>query len=636
MNRPTPTLLVKKILPTFAAGIALAILAGCSDGGGSQDDVATFEVKRGNMVVDVLVGGSIHALESLEIRSQIKLNDGVKILEIIEEGYEVTPEDVKKGKVLVRLDPSTIEQRLVDHEVEFQQTRSAYTEARQELEIQQSENTSEIKLVRQAARFSLLDFQKFVGEKAAREILRSLDLPYDNDTLEKYEQDALRMIIDSFNEEELKLSETEEDPTQDLAEASVEDDGSSSENTPPPAADTDETPATAGLDISPIAADESTSLASKVDFGRYLTGNKLGEGQAEQTMRRLHDEALVAKTELGVVAESVEGAKRLREKEFITRTTLENELVSLEKAKLTLQTAETELDLFRDYEFPKEAEKMLSNYEESLLELVREHREGVAQLAKRESQYRSARRRYELELKQRLDLEEQLASCIIRAEKPGLVSYGGKDRSYYNSRYYESITEGATLKMGQPVITIPDMSRLAVDVEIHESHVKKVALGQKAKITVEAEAGRSLDGRVTKLAVLPDSNASRYNPSLKVYPATIEIEGSHDWLKPGMTAKVEIIVKELDEIVYIPVQAVFVKDDAHFCYVKKGASDYERRLVATGDHNDEFIEIPEGLEEGDVVYLKAPDGFDRATEELPEASGLTGELKKKKEEGGSA
>ncbi len=420
----------------------------------------------------------------------------------------------------------------------------------------------------------MLDFQKFVGEKAAREVLQSLSLPFNAETIAAYEEEATKLILNSFDTQSLLTEES--DPTND-------------------------SPFTGG--------GGSDSRASEVDFAILLETDRLGAGEAEQTMRRLKDEALVAQTELAVVTESVAGAKRLHEREFITRQTLDNEMVGLEKAKLSLQTKETELGLFRDYEFPKEAEKYLSNFEESLLELIREKREAIATVARAQAKYRSAKRRYELELKKREDLQAQLESCIIYAEKPGLVAYGGGNDNYYTSRYYDAISEGATLKLGQPIITIPDMSRLGVDVAIHESHIKKIELGQRAIITAEAVSDRPLKGKVSKVAVLPDSNASRYNPSLKVYPSTVEIEGTQNFLKPGMTAKVKIIVDELEGVLYIPVQAVFVEKNQRYVFVRKGNS-YKRQAVQIGSYNDEFIEIVEGLAEGDRVALRMPDGFD--------------------------
>ncbi len=574
----------------LVAAVGLGVFFSFRDSGevGDSTDVPVYESQRGDLVIDVLEGGNIQALNYLEFRNEVKSSAGVKILEIIEEGYMVTEEDVENEKVIVRLDQSGLEEQIVDHDVDFQQTEALYAEAKQNIEIEESEALSDIKAERQILRFALLDFEKFVGESAAQEILKKLKLPYDTDSLDAYEAKATELIVTAFD-------------TKNLAESTSED-----------------------VEEKPFTGQAGDSLAAGVNFEAFLADEKLGDGEAEQTIRRMRDESLVAASQLAVASESVQGAKRLRDRDFITKQTLENELVNLDKAKLTLQTKETELDLFQDYEFPKEAEKMLSNFEEALLELIRTKREKMAKMAQVYARYRSYKRRYELELKKRKNLEEQLASCVIRAELPGLVAYGGANDNYYTSRYYDGISEGATLKTGQPIITIPDMSQLGVEVNIHESHIKKIELGQTVYITAESVPDKTLTGRIAKVAVLPDSNASRYNPSLKVYPATVEIEGTHEFLKPGMTAKVEIIVKELENVVYVPVQSIFIENDQHVVFLKKGSS-FEKVNVEVGANNNEFIEIVEGLEELQPVMLKMPDGY-----EPPTSSEMAGSASQKR------
>ncbi|NRB72822.1 MAG: efflux RND transporter periplasmic adaptor subunit [Verrucomicrobiales bacterium] len=576
----------KWVIMVIGVAIASSVYFGfknTTSSSGGDEILPSGTAQRGDLVIDVLEGGNIQALKFLEFRNEVKLSGGVKILDIIDEGYMVTEEDVENGKILVRLDESNLEEDIVDHDVAFQQTEATYAEAKQNIEIEESEALSEIKTERQQLRFSLLDFQKFVGLDAAESILKKLNLPFNNETLERYEEEATALIVKSFDSER-------------LAESAMEEEG-----------------------MNPFELEAESSLASNVNFDSFLENEMLGDGEAEQTIRRMVDEALVAASQLSVVEESVEGAKRLHERDFITKQTLENELVSLDKAKLALQRSETELELFRDYEFPKEAEKMLSTYEEQLMELIRTKREAMARMSQIYARFRSAKRRYELELKKRQKLEEQIASCTIRAEIPGLVAYGGAEENYYTSRYYEGISQGATLKTGQPIITIPDMSDLGVEVNIHESHIKKIELGQRAYITAESVPDQTLVGKVAKVAVLPDSNASRYNPSLKVYPATVEIEGTHEFLKPGMSAKVEIIVEELIDVIYVPVQAVFVENQEHFVFLKT-SSGYERHLVEAGSHNNEFIEVISGLDEGDEVLLKMPEGYEPAELEVASSS----------------
>jgi len=157
-------------------------------------------------------------------------------------------------------------------------------------------------------------------------------------------------------------------------------------------------------------------------------------------------------------------------------------------------------------------------------------------------------------------------------------------------------------------------------VRIHESYIKKIKKGQKVRITVDAFPDKLLEGEVSKLGVLPDSQNRWMNPDLKVYLTTITIDAVHDWLKPGMSAKAEILVKELPDVVYVPVQAVTPVEGKQWCFVANGHGQ-ERREVEVGEFNDEFIEIKRGISEGEKVCLRslvAPEQKPAKAEEKPQ------------------
>jgi HlyD family secretion protein len=203
--------------------------------------------------------------------------------------------------------------------------------------------------------------------------------------------------------------------------------------------------------------------------------------------------------------------------------------------------------LFKKYEFNKQCSTLIAAYREALNKLQRTIRSNRSRMAQAETRFMTAKRRYEMELTQREGLEHQLKACVIKAAQPGLVAYGDLNAgSNYNYNY--PIEEGATVRLRQTMLTIPDMSQMGVKVNVHESQIKKVRIGQPVKVRVDAEPGKELDGRVAELAILPDSSSSRYTPNLKVYPCIIHINGYHPWMKPGMNAKVEIIVDQLADV----------------------------------------------------------------------------------------
>lgn len=613
----------RRTLLAAAAGVVVIVGVVISRSGGEDSvrQIAGFEVQRGNLLIDVTQGGDVQALQALEVRSEIEVSQGTKILSIVEEGYEITEQDVAEGKVLVELDSTGLREEITRHEIDLQNALTNLLEAAENISIQASENQSAINDVRQVVRFALLDFEKFMGTEVARGILEERGLPYDAETFEQYE-----LAMDADLERQVIA-----------AQATIGNgNGNGNGNG---VGTTDLVSGASGDELAMIVSADlhlrpDIPDVSQINFLGYIEDDALDDGEAQQRLRQLQDDALLYQSEVALAEENIEGSKRLAERQFITRSALEGEMMSLEKSRLALQTAQTALDIYRRYEFPKLAEETLSNYNEALQRMRRVKREARSRMAKVEALHRSAEHRYRLAEQKMAHLEFQLESCIIRAERPGLVAYGSPSDNRSRRTTYDPIGEGATVRLRQAIITIPDMSRMSVAVGIHESHVKRVSIGQRARIIADAEPDRVLEGRVAELAVLPDSSNFRHNPNMKVYPARVNIEGTHEFLKPGMNARVEIIVNELEDVLYVPVQAINVRDGTYFCFVRNGSRG-ERRRVEVGEFNDQFIEIRSGLAEGEEVLLSPPAGFgdsdgdndlpgseviDHPMEEVPEAA----------------
>jgi hypothetical protein len=100
-----------------------------------------------------------------------------------------------------------------------------------------------------------------------------------------------------------------------------------------------------------------------------------------------------------------------------------------------------------------------------------------------------------------------------------------------------------------------------------------------------------------------------------------------------MSAKIEILADQLNQVLFCPIQAVsFVKNE-HVVNLVKGSSS-EQRVVEIGQFNDEFIHIKNGLKEGDVVALRAPEvpkELDQKTSEEPKAASATTKVSQSKD-----
>ncbi len=645
-----------------SAAFALIIVFGIGSSNSSNSEVLTFTARQGDLDITVLEGGALEALQSQEIRSRVRGREGVKILSIVEEGYRVTPEDVAAEKILVELDTAALIDEQLNQEIAVETAEASYIEQKAQYEIQLNQNLTELNDARQTMRFARLDFEKFLGANIVNDIISQLEIEERLAAAEKAQQANQQAALSTSApqiEEPAPESDFELDidslpaPVQDrVRQMLAENNGelppemlermqriASGEFTPgqgrptggprrprpeapSPAtelADVEAAPEPEALTLQPINSDpieESTTLLmddsymairSQLDFTQYADIEQLEDGEAKQQLRALLDELQVAQEEYLLAQDRIEGQRRLEARGFITPTELEAEELNLSKASNKQQEKETALALYIQYTFPKDAEEKLSDYENSVMGFQRQLIDNIAEEAQQRARFRSAERKFNLERVKLADVNEQIEMATIRAERPGLVVYGAADQnaSRFRRSTEEAIQEGATVRERQAILTIPDMREMAVKVNIHESAVQRVAVGQRASVTIDAFPDARLDGVVTKVAVVADSANSFMNPDLKVYPTTIKIDGEHDWLRPGMSAEVEILVQRLQDIVYVPLQAVSYFDDRRVVYLPR-AGEPQMREVETGTFSDSFIEITSGLRAGEEVLLLPP------------------------------
>jgi multidrug resistance efflux pump len=647
--------------------VTLLVVASGEDG--VNNSAVTFTARRGDLDITVLEGGALEALQSQEIRSMVKGREGVKILSIVEEGYRVSDADVDSGKILVELDTSALIDEKLNQEIAVETAEASFIEQKAEYEIQLNQNMTELNEARQNMRFARLDFEKFLGANIVTEIIAELEIeerlaraeaaqlagqqqslpsaseppmqpevspalrtemPVDIESLPAPMQDRIRQMLAENNGEipaemlqRMQRFASGDFPRggQDTGQRRRAGSGRQADDSLPTSEPADVTagePDTLTLSDDTVAPsaevtpsmlmDESYMMErDQLDFTQYADITQLEDGEAKQMLRALLDELQVAQEEYLLAQDRIEGQRRLESRGFITPTELEAEELNLNKAFNKQQEKETALALYIQYTFPKEAEQKLSDFENAVMAYQRQLIDNVAEEAQQRARFRSAERKYNLEKVKLVDVNEQIELATIRAQRPGLVVYGASDsnRSRWRGSNQEAIQEGATVRERQAILTIPDMREMAVKVNIHESAVQRVAVGQKATVSIDAFPDERLTGVVIKVAVVADSTNSFMNPDLKVYPTTIKIDGIHDWLRPGMSAEVEVLVDRLEDVVYVPLQAVTYQEDQRVVYVR-GAGGAQPREVEVGTFSESFIEIRSGLRAGEEVLLLPP------------------------------
>ena len=284
---------------------------------------------------------------------------------------------------------------------------------------------------------------------------------------------------------------------------------------------------------------------------------------------------------------------------------MDRDTLSRDSYEIQEEEAIVSLNLYKLYDFPKQVQTFLSAYFESKRNLERTYAKARAQLAQARAQLVSAKARLDLQ-QDRLDKsKKQFAACIIKAPAPGLVVYGSSMDTMSRYRGAGLIAPGETVFQRQTIITLPDTSSMMVEIAVHESSVDKIKPGQKATIVMDAFPDQTFNGEVIKVASLPDQQRNWLSPDIKVYTTQISIEGTHSFLKPGMSARVEIYVDYAPNALVVPVQVVANRSGKKVCFAVNGGKSVERE-VKTGLFNDTWVQILEGLNEGEEVMLNPP------------------------------
>ena len=198
----------------------------------------------------------------------------------------------------------------------------------------------------------------------------------------------------------------------------------------------------------------------------------------------------------------------------------------------------------------------------------------------------------------------------IRAPAPGMVIYvkewNGKKKG-----------TGSQVTPWDPVVaTLPDLTHMESVTYVNEIDVRKVAVGQSTRVSLDADPSKQLTGKVISVANVGEQ---RPNNDAKVFEVKVAVEQADTTLRPGMTTSNAIETLTLHNVLSVPLEAVVIQDSVPYVYKLSGAR-VVRQEVETGVMNDNDIVIARGLSAGDRVLLDPPVGKEKPPiENLPPA-----------------
>ncbi|MDE0903097.1 MAG: efflux RND transporter periplasmic adaptor subunit [Planctomycetota bacterium] len=352
---------------------------------------------------------------------------------------------------------------------------------------------------------------------------------------------------------------------------------------------------------------------AEMDLEKYVGREKLGSDGAAGTVLSgwqheimgLDEAIMLREQELTQAKKELEFTRELVSRDFAAQNDLEQDELSYERARIAKGQAEREKALTLEYAHERRLEELRQAIETSDRDLQKTERQARAHLADYQADMDSARFTLAREEDKLTKIGEQIGKAKIYAPVSGIVVYA-RERSRWGSG--DPIDEGTSVRERQDIISIPQAGGMIAEAKLHETSLKKVQVGQKCLVRVDAQPGELYEGRVDFVAQLPDSGSYWSNPNQRVYRSMIALDGGGEGLRPGMSCNIEILVEDLTNVLFVPRQCVFF-DGRETVVFRREAGETTRRVVRVGQDNAQWVMIEEGLKEGDVVLLAPPSDF---------------------------
>ena len=158
--------------------------------------------------------------------------------------------------------------------------------------------------------------------------------------------------------------------------------------------------------------------------------------------------------------------------------------------------------------------------------------------------------------------------------------------------------QGMRFMPGEVLYQVADLSHVWVIADVFEQDLGLVKNGAKAMVSINAYPDKTFSGRVTY--VYPTLKAETRTVAVRV-----ELDNPGLLLKPGMFAQVELPVSAKGQVVTVPVSAVIDSGTRQIVLIEKGAGRFEPREVKLGARSDNYLEVRDGVKDGERVVVAA-------------------------------
>lgn len=162
------------------------------------------------------------------------------------------------------------------------------------------------------------------------------------------------------------------------------------------------------------------------------------------------------------------------------------------------------------------------------------------------------------------------------------------------------------------IMRIADLSKKKIMAKVDETDIGSVKVGQSATFTVDAYTDKTFTARVTKISQTDTANtwdtstssssaSASSSAAVIYYYVTLEVDDPENLLLPAMTARVEINTADKPGALVVPISTLKIDANGSYVIVRNPDGSQENRYVQAGIYSDDYVEIVDGLSEGEEV-----------------------------------
>src|SRR5512139_3805486 len=194
-------------------------------------------------------------------------------------------------------------------------------------------------------------------------------------------------------------------------------------------------------------------------------------------------------------------------------------------------------------------------------------------------------------------VRDTLSKTTIRSPMDGIVTARRIEEG-------EVAVIGVQNQPGTVLLTISDMSVVEAEMEIDETSIHSVTLGQKARVHIDAYPNRTFDGTVTEVGNSPITATTGGTEAIK-FKVKVRIDNPPEGIKPGLSVQADVLTGFREKALTVPIQALVVREDeqrseTEGVYVVEGGK-VAFRPLKTGLLGELSVEVLDGVKEGETI-----------------------------------